>query len=134
MFGRDWEKASGTVIERRITSISKSKDGNAVRHEYVVEVLPQDRPDAGLSRVVIRDPHIMTYNWLPPGLGEEVAIEMHPRRYGSLRRGRSDAEPAQGQEDAQEPRLTAKARCGGAADAPGSQRSGLTSTLGKPGR
>lgn len=77
MLGHHWAKAAGTVVSRKMTSVTKGQYGDIFHHEYVIDVRPVDQPDAQPTmRAVVHDPHIMTVDWNPPEKGEVVALEV----------------------------------------------------------
>ena len=78
MFGHDWQKASGTVISRRITGAVAGQYGNQFRHEYVVDLHTPNEPNTGPSkRVTVQDPRIKTYSWNAPEQGEVISLKVH---------------------------------------------------------
>jgi hypothetical protein len=77
MFGRDWQKVSGTVVSRRITGAVAGQYGNEFRHEYVVDLQAPDQQGAGSARrVTVQDPKIKTYYWNAPKEGEVIALKI----------------------------------------------------------
>jgi hypothetical protein len=78
MFGRDWQKTTGTVVSRRITGAVAGQYGNEFRHEYVVDLRVSGQPATGEARrVTVEDPRIKTYDWNPPEQGEVIALKIN---------------------------------------------------------
>ncbi|MET0822266.1 MAG: hypothetical protein ABWY58_14980 [Aeromicrobium sp.] len=73
MFGTTWGKATGTVIESRVTGASVTEHGSSVRKEFVVEVLPA-QGDA--YRAVVREGRYSDF-W-PPHNGQRFDRSLDP--------------------------------------------------------
>jgi hypothetical protein len=84
MFGHDWVKHDGKIIDRRL---KHATDTTAV-HEYVVDVRPLGQPDAEpLMRVLVQEPHLDADWWSPvPGATVTVEVDGH----GKVRFDRHD--------------------------------------------
>jgi len=78
MAGCGWQKASGTVVSRRITGAVAGQYGNEFRHEYVVDLRLPDQPGTVSARqVTVQDPRIKTYDWNAPDKGDVIALKVH---------------------------------------------------------
>ena len=74
MFGKTWNKATGTVIESRVTGASVTEHGSSVRKEFVVGVEPAE---AAAYRIVVPEGRYSDF-W-PPRNGQRVRLEIEPK-------------------------------------------------------
>ena len=84
MFGKAWDKATGTVIESRVTGASVTEHGSSVRKEFVVEVVPAQ---AAAYRTVVPEGRYSDF-WAPRN-GQRVGLEVEPKS-GKVRFDKAD--------------------------------------------
>ncbi|TAJ48435.1 MAG: hypothetical protein EPO52_09890 [Herbiconiux sp.] len=83
MFGRKWQKATGTVVARTIEGTDS--DGSMITYNYVVEIRPAH---AEPFRAVLKDPRLLT-DFVQPIVGRVVGVEIDVDR-GVARFDKSD--------------------------------------------
>ena len=87
MFGHEWEKADGTIVDARMKNDYYGAEGNPV-WEFIIDVRPPGQPGAQpMMRAQVRQPHGDEGFW-PPDPGETVTVEVS--KDGKVRFDRHD--------------------------------------------
>jgi hypothetical protein len=87
MFGHEWEKAEGTIVDARIKHDYHEAEGTPV-WEFIIDVRPAGQPGAQpMMRAQVHQPHGDEGFW-PPGTGDTVTVEVS--RDGKVRFDRHD--------------------------------------------
>jgi len=87
MFGHDWEKADGTIVDARIKHDYHQANNTPV-WEFIIDVRPVGQPDAQPTmRAEVRSPHGDEGFW-PPSPGDKVTVEVS--KDGKVRFDRHD--------------------------------------------
>lgn len=86
MFGRTWVKATGTVVESRVTGASVTEHGSSVRKEFVVEVVPA-QAQAQAYRATVPEGRYADF-WAPRN-GQRVGLEIEAKS-GKVRFDKAD--------------------------------------------